>query len=71
MPRSTNDDDKSVRKIAHELWVKRGSPSGSPEEDWFRAEQIVAQQAAPKVARVVPEPVEEPRRVSNGARSRR
>ena len=24
---------------AHRLWEERGSPIGSPEEDWFRAER--------------------------------
>ena len=30
-----------VEKLAHELWVKRGSPVGSPDVDWFAAEQAV------------------------------
>ena len=25
--------------LAHELWRKRGSPEGSPEEDWFHASE--------------------------------
>ena len=30
-----------IASIAHELWVARGCPEGSPEQDWFRAlEQI-------------------------------
>ncbi|MGA2740468.1 MAG: DUF2934 domain-containing protein [Bryobacteraceae bacterium] len=28
-------DDVAAR--AHELWVARGCPNGSPEEDWFQA----------------------------------
>ena len=28
-----------VEKLAYELWEKRGRPSGSPKEDWFRAER--------------------------------
>lgn len=28
----------SVAARAYELWRQRGSPEGSPEEDWFRAE---------------------------------
>jgi hypothetical protein len=27
-----------VEKLAYQLWEERGRPSGSPEEDWFRAE---------------------------------
>jgi hypothetical protein len=26
---------------AYRLWEERGSPAGSPEEDWFRAEQEI------------------------------
>ena len=26
-----------IATLAHELWVGRGSPQGSPEEDWFLA----------------------------------
>jgi hypothetical protein len=28
--------------LAYELWRQRGSPPGTPQEDWFRAEQLVA-----------------------------
>jgi hypothetical protein len=27
-----------VEKLAYRLWQERGCPSGSPEEDWFKAE---------------------------------
>jgi Protein of unknown function (DUF2934) len=30
-----------VEKLAYELWVERGRPLGSPEVDWFAAEQAV------------------------------
>jgi hypothetical protein len=26
-----------IAERAHQLWVERGCPEGSPEEDWFRA----------------------------------
>ena len=29
-----------VEKLAYEFWEKRGRPSGSPEQDWVRAEQV-------------------------------
>jgi hypothetical protein len=32
-------DQARVEHIAYELWGQRGRPIGSPEEDWFRAEQ--------------------------------
>ena len=30
-----------VENLAYKLWVKRGHPLGSPEFDWFAAEQAV------------------------------
>lgn len=32
---------QSVAALAYELWQGRGCPEGSPEEDWFRAEQAL------------------------------
>ena len=26
-----------IAALAHELWIARGRPEGSPEEDWYRA----------------------------------
>ena len=31
---------------AYSLWQERGSPIGSPQEDWFRAEQEICNQSA-------------------------
>ena len=28
-----------TEKLAYQFWEERGRPSGSSEEDWFRAEQ--------------------------------
>jgi len=30
---------KEVQHIAYRLWLQRGSPIGSSEEDWLRAEE--------------------------------
>jgi hypothetical protein len=30
-----------VQELAYQFWRQRGSPYGSPEEDWFRAEREV------------------------------
>ena len=30
-----------VEKLAHKLWEQRGRPAGSPDIDWFAAEQAV------------------------------
>jgi hypothetical protein len=29
---------KEVEELAYRLWQERGSPIGSPDQDWFRAE---------------------------------
>jgi hypothetical protein len=34
-PASFGHDDTAA--LAHQLWEARGCPSGSPDEDWFRA----------------------------------
>jgi Protein of unknown function (DUF2934) len=33
--------DEAVAKLAYQLWLDRGCPEGSPEEDWLRAEQVL------------------------------
>jgi hypothetical protein len=36
----THDD---IAALAHQLWIERGCPKGSPDEDWFHAaEQLRA-----------------------------
>jgi len=32
-------DEATIASRAYELWLARGCPQGSPEEDWYRAEQ--------------------------------
>jgi len=32
------DTDTGVAALAYSLWVARGCPMGSPDEDWFAAE---------------------------------
>lgn len=32
-------DEAVIATRAYELWLERGSPVGSDQEDWFRAEQ--------------------------------
>lgn len=31
--------DEDIRKRAHEIFIERGGLPGSPEEDWFKAEE--------------------------------
>jgi hypothetical protein len=40
--RVSNTEPRSedvISKRAYELWLERGCPEGSPEEDWYRAER--------------------------------
>ena len=32
-------EQTEIARMAYRFWVERGSPIGSPEEDWFRAER--------------------------------
>ena len=32
-------DREAIEHLAYQLWEERGRPIGSPEVDWFRAEQ--------------------------------
>jgi Protein of unknown function (DUF2934) len=34
--------EQRVAEIAYEFWQARGCPDGTPDEDWFRAEQELA-----------------------------
>jgi hypothetical protein len=39
-------DSSSIAALAYELWRARGCPEGSPETDWFQAEQELAKKTA-------------------------
>jgi len=39
-------DESSIRTRAYELWVSRGRPEGSDQEDWFNAEQELMRRLA-------------------------
>lgn len=30
-----------VERLAYQLWEERGRPLSSPDQDWFRAEQVL------------------------------
>jgi hypothetical protein len=40
---------EATAELAHELWVGRGSPHGSAEQDWYEAERILHDRAAEAV----------------------
>lgn len=42
IPESTYENrHEFVERLAHKLWEQRGRPIGSPDIDWFAAEQAV------------------------------
>ena len=36
---TVNPNYDKIAALGYELWLGRGCPSGSPEVDWFRAEE--------------------------------
>jgi hypothetical protein len=40
-PESGAPTHEEVAEVAYRYWEARGRPVGSPEEDWFRAEQEI------------------------------
>ncbi len=49
-------DENAIRAKAYELWLERGSPAGSAEEDWREAERLLRMQAeAPPPAKPAPD----------------
>lgn len=45
-------DHNEVANLAYRLWQERGSPIGSPGEDWFRAEAELRPARPPDQLRV-------------------
>ncbi len=37
------DDFERTQALAHQLWIARGRPSGSPDIDWAKAQEILSQ----------------------------
>jgi len=46
----TISDEEAVRQLAYELWRARGCPIGSPEDDWYAAEEQLNQPKSMAVA---------------------
>jgi len=38
-PHAISFDEAEIALLAYELWCARGCPAGSPDEDWFNAEE--------------------------------
>jgi hypothetical protein len=42
-------DQEETQRLAYQLWLERGCPVGSPEQDWFRAEEELGREG-PQIA---------------------
>ena len=47
---------EEIERLAYELWEARGSPCGSSELDWLKAEQILRDRKPSEVSRSEPHP---------------
>lgn len=45
MQQLSKEQHEQTERLAYHLWEGRGRPLGSPEDDWFRAEQEVMQRS--------------------------
>jgi len=43
---SKTDSYEEVATLAYQLWIERGCPIGSPEVDWFQAEEQLKDRSA-------------------------
>ncbi|MGA2114314.1 MAG: DUF2934 domain-containing protein [Bryobacteraceae bacterium] len=47
---TTTADETDTAALAYRLWLERGCPIGSDQEDWFRAEEILKGRKEGKLA---------------------
>jgi len=40
-PATANLPEETIAQVAYRLWAERGVPDGSPDEDWFRAQDLL------------------------------
>jgi Protein of unknown function (DUF2934) len=40
-------DQEETQRLAYQLWLERGCPVDSPEQDWFRAEEELRREGPP------------------------
>jgi hypothetical protein len=45
MHQLSNAQHEQIEKLAYRLWEERGRLLGSPDDDWFRAEQELIQRS--------------------------
>jgi hypothetical protein len=45
LPQQQQQQQQEIANLAYALWQRRGSPDGSPEQDWQEAERILQTQS--------------------------
>ena len=53
---------EEIQRLAYRLWEERGKKPGSPDDDWFRAEEILREAGSPEslpFSSVEVEPIEQ------------
>ena len=40
-----NNNKSQIEQLAYRFWEERGRPQGSPDEDWFRAKEMLLRQS--------------------------
>lgn len=46
---ATHPEKTSIAALAYQLWLERGCPIGSDQDDWFRAEAMLKSRSADTV----------------------
>ena len=49
---NSNLEQERIAALAYELWRQRGCPDGSPDQDWFHAEEVLKNQSGGWTARL-------------------
>jgi hypothetical protein len=44
-PTATKTEETRIAALAYELWLQRGCPIGSDQDDWFQAKTILRHQS--------------------------
>ena len=48
--------EEAIARLAYQLWLQRSCPVGSPEDDWFRAENLLRGSESIATASSIPLP---------------
>lgn len=52
-PATTDSGATQIAALAYQLWLERGSPHGSDQEDWYRAEGMLRSRSEEAVQELI------------------